>query len=582
VRTIEIYEEDVLVLVVKKKVYNHNYTSKGRDKLLEVYVVVSANGILFLAAWEIMTLSSFFLVTMENEKPEVRRAGFIYLIAAHIGTAFLFVMFWILAGYTEGTMDFSKFMELPLTQEIASILFVMAVIGFGTKAGLIPFHVWLPEAHPAAPSHVSAIMSGVMIKTGIYGILRISTFLGMPPLWWGILLVAIGLVSGLMGVLLALAQHNIKRFLAYCSVENIGIITLGLGIGFIGITCQNPTITALGLAGALLHVLNHGIFKSLLFLGTGAVVQETNTKQMDSLGGLLKKMPITGTTFLIGSVAICGLPPLNGFLSEFFIYLASFYHIFFAKDQAVLGSIFGVALVSLIGLVLMGGLALAAFTKSFSGVFLGEPRTQATQNAHDPDWSMLSAMIVLAGCCLLVPFGVLFYGPQVFASILAILVPSGMNVVTDIAYACDLIAQILPVFGVFIGIFFALMLLRWMMLKNRPVTQAVTWDCGYLAPTPRIQYTTSSFAQPITDLLGELLHYHKKLEPPTGYFSAKASFVSHAIDIFMEIGYRNLFQYLLKTFRKLDWLQHGRLHLYLLYIAGTLVGLFIWFIEFVR
>ena len=257
------------------------------------------------------------------------------------------------------------------TQGLAGVLFLLAVIGFGTKAGFMPLHVWLPEAHPAAPSHVSAVMSGVMIKTGIYGLMRAFTFLGTPPLWWGWVLVAIGLTSGVLGVLFALAQHDLKRLLAYHSVENIGIIALGLGVGLLGMSTGSPVLIVLGFGGALLHVLNHALFKGLLFLGAGAVVHGTGTREIDQLGGLLKRMPWTAATFLVGAVAISGLPPLNGFVSEFLIYLGAF------KGGISTGGPVAVPLLALIaGLALIGGLAVACFTKAFGIVFLGEPRSE--------------------------------------------------------------------------------------------------------------------------------------------------------------------------------------------------------------
>ena len=289
-----------------------------------VLVLVARNAVLFLVAWELMALASFFLVTFEHERESVREAGWIYFVATHLGTAFLLAFFLLLARET-GSMDFDVWAEKGIhTQGLAGILFLLAVVGFGTKAGFMPLHVWLPEAHPAAPSHVSALMSGVMIKTGIYGLLRAFTFLGMPPLWWGWVLIGIGLTSGVLGVLFALAQHDLKRLLAYHSVENIGIIALGLGVGLLGMSTGSSMLIVLGFGGALLHVVNHALFKGLLFLGAGAVLHGTGTLEIDHLGGLLKRMPWTAATFLIGAVAISGLPPLNGFVSEFLIFFGAF------------------------------------------------------------------------------------------------------------------------------------------------------------------------------------------------------------------------------------------------------------------
>ena len=259
-------------------------------------VCLARNAVLFLIAWEIMALASFFLVAFENEKPEVRRASWIYMVATHLGTACLLPMFLIFGAHA-GSLDFDRFAH-SLPQPLASICFILALIGFGTKAGIIPFHVWLPEAHPAAPSHVSALMSGIMIKTGIYGIVRMLTFLGVPPLWWGWLVLAIGIISGVLGVLFALAQHDLKGLLAYHSVENIGIIMMGLGVGLIGWSAGMPSVAILGMAGGLFHVVNHALFKGLLFLGAGSVYQAAHTREIDQLGGLIKKMPYTGACFL--------------------------------------------------------------------------------------------------------------------------------------------------------------------------------------------------------------------------------------------------------------------------------------------
>src|SRR5258708_27237971 len=264
-----------------------------------VIVILARNGVLFLMAWEMMALSSFFLVTFEDEKESTRQAGWIYLVASHIGAVFLLVLF-ILLCRANGSLDFDRF----AASSSAGLLFGLALVGFGTKAGFIPLHVWLPEAHPAAPSHVSAVMSAVMIKTGIYGLVRVMMLLGTPQAWWGWVLCGIGLSSGVIGVLLALAQHDLKRLLAYHSVENIGIIALGLGVGTLGLRAGLPAVAVMGFAGALLHVLKHALLKGLLFLAAGNVLHGTHTREIDQLGGLLKRMPLTAFTFLIRAVAI--------------------------------------------------------------------------------------------------------------------------------------------------------------------------------------------------------------------------------------------------------------------------------------
>ena len=346
-----------------------------------VMVALARNAVLFLLAWELMSLASFFLVTFEDEKESVREAGWTYLVATHLGTAFLLVLFLVL-GRQAGSLDFDRFLAASGSiSPVAGVAFFLALIGFGTKAGFMPFHVWLPEAHPAAPSHVSALMSGVMIKTGIYGLLRTLTFLGHPESWWGWVLIGIGLASGLGGVLFALAQHDLKRLLAYHSVENIGIIALGLGTGVLGLALNQPALAVLGLAGGLLHVLNHALFKGLLFLGAGAVIHATGTRDIDHLGGLIRRMPWTAAMFLTGSVAICGLPPLNGFVSEFLIYVGAFAGIGLPGI-----SVWGAATIA--GLAMIGGLAAACFTKAFGIVFLGEPRNDQARHGHEVGWAM--------------------------------------------------------------------------------------------------------------------------------------------------------------------------------------------------
>ena len=280
----------------------------------------------------------------------------------------------------------------------AGLIFLLALIGFGTKAGLAPLHVWLPEAHPAAPSHVSAVMSGVMIKTGIYGLLRVLTFLGPPPPWWGWTLVGLGAISGIYGVLFALAQHDLKRLLAYHSVENIGIIVLGLGLGLLGIHYRNAPLAALAFAGSLLHVVNHAVFKSLLFLGAGSVLHATGTGEIEELGGLWKRMPVTGAAFLIGAAAICGLPPLNGFVSEWLIYAGALKGLVAdLRIDARIASTLGIG-----ALALIGGLAAACFTKAFGVVFLGEPRGPHAEHAHEAAAAMCLPMVLLAVACLTV------------------------------------------------------------------------------------------------------------------------------------------------------------------------------------
>ena len=536
-----------------------------------VMVVLARNGVLFLVAWEVMALSSFFLVTFEDERESVRDAGWTYLVATHLGTAFLLVMF-VLMGREAGSLDFDQFEKLgSISSASASLFFLLAIIGFGTKAGFMPLHVWLPEAHPAAPSHVSALMSGVMIKTGIYGLIRVLTFLGPPPVWWGWLLVGIGLSSGILGVLFALAQHDLKRLLAYHSVENIGIIALGLGVGLLGISGDSPALVVLGFGGGLLHVANHALFKGLLFLGAGAVLHGTSTREIDHLGGLLKRMPWTSFTFLIGAVAISGLPPLNGFVSEFLIYLGAFGGGISLKAGAAV-PLFGL----IAGLALIGGLAAACFTKAFGIVFLGQARSEHAEHAHEAGWLMRIPMLLLAASCLLI---------GLFAPLaLSILQPvvqqvSGLkaNVVHEnLARVAGPLRLVAIIGAAFLLLVIILALLRQTLLAKRKVEESVTWGCGCESPTPRMQYTASSFAQPLTDLFKPLLGTKKNFSAPSGYFPSDAALKTETPDTFTEKIYGPIFMRIGASLSRLRWLQQGNVQLYVLYIALTLLALLIW------
>jgi formate hydrogenlyase subunit 3/multisubunit Na+/H+ antiporter MnhD subunit len=536
-----------------------------------VLVLLARNAVLFLVAWELMAVASFFLVTFEHERQSVREAGWIYFVATHLGTAFL-LAFFLLLGRETGSMDFTVWAAQGVhTQGLAGVLFLLAAIGFGTKAGFMPLHVWLPEAHPAAPSHVSALMSGVMIKTGIYGLMRAFTFLGKPPLWWGWALVAIGLSSGVLGVLFALAQHDLKRLLAYHSVENIGIIALGLGVGLLGMGTGSAVLMVLGFGGALLHVLNHALFKGLLFLGAGAVVHSTGTHEIDHLGGLLKRMPWTAAAFLVGAVAISGLPPLNGFLSEFLIFFGAF-----KGGISTSGPVAVPMLVVVAGLALIGGLAVACFTKAFGIVFLGEPRSEHVSRVHEVDWSMRLPMLLLAAACA----GIGLFAPVMVGSLQRVLenVTAQQPEVVRMTLATTTASLMFVVIGAvtFLLLVAMLVLVRRGLLANRRVDEDVTWGCGYPQPTVRMQYTASSFAQPLTDLFRPLLGTRKKLSAPHGLFPAEAALKTETPDLSREEMYRPMFERGEMWLSQLRWLQHGNVQLYILYIAATLMVLLVW------
>lgn len=534
-------------------------------------VLAARNGVLFLVAWEVMALASYFLVTFEDDDAAVCDAGRTYLVATHLGTAFLLALFALL-GSAAGSFDFDRFAAAgPLSPTLAGALFLLGVVGFGGKAGLVPFHVWLPEAHPAAPSHVSAVMSGAMIQVGVYGLLRLVVLLGPPPLWWGWVLAGLGLVSAGAGVLFALAQHDLKRLLAYSSVENVGIVVLGLGIGMIGLAVGAPVVAVLGFAGGLLHVANHALMKGLLFLGAGAVAQGTGTRAIDRMGGLLRRMPATGGTFLIGSVAICGLPPLCGFTSEFLVYLGGLR----GGTAGPVGESLP-ALAAVAGLSLIGGLSAAAFAKAFGVVFLGEPRTEGAAKAGDAGPAMKLSLGLLAGGSIVAglasPWLVGGMGPIIAG---ATGLPPGA-VAEGLAACTGPLRLIVLVAGVALAAALVLAGLRRRLLSGRTVERAGTWGSGYARPTARMQYTGSSFVQPLTGAFRAVLGTRRRAVSPSELFPRAASFATTTPDAVLERIVLPSFAAATRALASLRFLQHGRLNLYMLYIALTLVVLLVW------
>ena len=531
-----------------------------------VGVVMARDAVLFLLAWEAMSITSFFLVTFENDREDVRRAGTTYLIASHLGVMLLMLLFGIM-GQAAGSFGFTEIGRANLgATAVRDVCFLLALVGFGTKAGFWPVHTWLPDAHPAAPSHVSAVMSGVMIKMGIYGLLRVLTFLGPPPVWWGTLLVVIGAVSGVAGVLHALAQHDLKRLLAYHSVENIGIIALGIGIGLLGHSHGQVAVALFGYGGALLHVLNHGLFKGLLFHGAGSVLHATGTRDVEALGGLLRHLPATGMAFLVGSIAICGLPPLNGFVSEWLIYLGAF-----RGGTSLPGAAVVPAVLVLPALALIGGLAAACFVKAFGVVFLGEPRTVRAMPPHEAGPAMRAAMAIGAGLCLCIglwPAGVLaLVAPAASellgGSALRMLAPGPPTSLTLMA-------------ALLIAVTAGLVLLRARLLRGRSVGTAATWGCGYAHPTARMQYSATSFADPVLAPFAAALQIRGHGELPAGIFPAPVHYEQHVGDMAGERLLMPACRRFLAAAGRVRVIQHGRMQLYLVYVLCTLVALVVW------
>jgi formate hydrogenlyase subunit 3/multisubunit Na+/H+ antiporter MnhD subunit len=536
--------------------------------------VLASNAILFLVAWEVMSLAAYFLVASDDERPGVRQAGWTYLVAAHLGAAFLVALFALL-GARVGSLemqDMARAAELPTG--VRNVLFLLALVGFGAKAGVWPLHVWLPDSYAAAPGPVPALLSGVMSKMGFYGLLRLLGVLGPPQGWWAVLLIALGVAGAVFGILYALGQHDLKRVLACSSIENAGIILLGVGVGLLGLVpaVDRRSVALLGLGGALLHVLNHSLCKSLLFLSCATVERAAGTLELDRLGGLLRRLPLPGAVFLLGAAAISGLPPLNCFASEFLIYLSAF------QQTALLGSLAAVVPLAVIAaLALAGGLAVACFTRVASVVFLGAPRAPLDAQAPVSRFLLVPPAVLALGCVL-----VALAAPAVADALLPPLsIISGISYPESeqlFTYASGPLFNVVQVSGLFLALLAALALLRRRLLRGREVLPAPTWGCGYTRPTPRIQYTASSFSGPLLDVLGPALGLRRRRPVITDYFPSEggAEEVSTtARDLAVDLGYATAFCRAGAVLGFLHFLQAGRVQVYVLYIVLTLLVLLV-------
>ena len=465
-------------------------------------VVVADNALWFIVFFEAMSLASYFLVVFDQDD-EAISAGWLYFLIAHAGTLLVLIGFLLLYANT-GSLDFASFRDATLPAPLASIVFLLAFFGFGAKAGMVPLHIWLPRAHPAAPSHVSALLSGVMIKIGVFGIVKVGIdLLGATDVWWGVLVLAFGAVSSVLGVIYALAEHDIKRLLAYHSVENIGIILIGVGIGMVGIAAGQPALAALGLVAGLYHLLNHAVFKSLLFLGAGSVVSRTHSKDMGQMGGLLHVMPWTAVAFLIGALGICAIPPLNGFVSEWFTYQSLFVA---ALDGSPLLKL--LAPLSAVMLGIASALAVMCFVKAFGVTFSGEPRSAKAASATEVGWPMVTGMGFLAVCCVAFGIGAPVVAPlmrDVAGSLTGqqIAVASGLVVFPGDAALGVLSTPLLAILLIGLAavplVIFSLHARR----RPRPRMGAEVWACGY-APDAAMSVSAGGFAEPIRVLFRPL------------------------------------------------------------------------------
>ncbi len=541
-------------------------------------VFVAGDVIAFLFAWELMTLATAALVATEHEVRATRRAAYLYLVMSHVGTGALIAAFFTLTSLA-GSTSFSALLTGNLgSGPVRDTVFLLFLFGFGLKAGIIPLHIWLPEAHPAAPSSISAVMSAVMIKQGIYGLVRFCAFgLGVPRLSWGVLVVVIGGLSAVLGVLYALMQHDLKRLLAYHSIENIGIILLGVGAGMIAMARGDAALAAVGIAAGLYHVLNHAVFKGLLFLGAGSMVVATGTRQIEAFGGLLRRMPWTGAFFLVGALAISGLPPLNGFASEWLVFQALLYG-FRASIEPLVHFLLPVAGALL---ALTGALAAACFVKAFGISFLALPRSHAAAVAHEVPTVMLLPQAFLAVLCL--ALGV--FPGVVLTALRGVLVslpglqplPEMVRGPLGMAATAGPLATVTPgVLGLaLVGALGVAALLVLAMRIGRAIRRAPTWGCGGIL-TPRTEYTATAFSKPLMMVFRAIYRPTREVEAlatVSPYFPQEVRYHVEIEPTFERYVYGPLTDTVLRIADRLKVLQAGSLHAYLGYVIALVLSL---------
>lgn len=523
--------------------------------LISMQLIVIANhSILFLVSWEIMSISAYLAMILEKEKEEVQKGSFYYFAASHVLIFVLYIMFFLLHQQT-GSWFFSDYHLSFSGSAVIPIIFIFSIVGFGIKAGFIPFHFWLPQAHPVAPTVLSAFLSGVIIKAGIYGILRIYLFIKPVPEWTGWFILIISIISAIFGVWYALVQHDIKRLLAYHSIENIGIIGLGIGIGFIGSANNLPAVEVLGFGGALLHTLNHSIFKSLLFIGSGVVYQNLETRNIELMGGLVHRAKYIAVLFLIGSAAISGIPPFNGFISEFIIYSGFF------KTANVLQSYYPILmLMFVVGLAFVGGLAVACFTKVNSIMFLGSERKEI-KHFHTSVYDYIS-LGIFALLCIVIGFY-----PQPFIGII------NKVIVNDFVpgHSSTALINIDWIYFTFIFSIIALGIIGLYLVKLRLEKRygrriSAAWGCGYENVNPRMQYTASSFANELNEIPRSVLVYHKKVKVSDNAYPLKSKFESHSHDFVDTKIVLPSFQLLSAFVTKIKFLSQTDIRYYIGYI----------------
>ncbi|MBZ5595594.1 MAG: hydrogenase 4 subunit B [Acidobacteriia bacterium] len=543
-------------------------------------VFTASNAFFFLIAWELMALTAYCLITFEHQHETTRQSGVLFFVMSHAGTGCLLIGF-LLLNLFSGGLDFSSFSAASgkLTGVSQLAVFLLFFVGFGVKAGVIPLHIWLPEAHPAAPSNISALMSGVVIKTGIYGMARVLfEFLGVPPLWAGTVVLIVGVVSALLGVLYALMEHDLKRLLAYHSIENIGIILIGFGASLMFITLGYPRLAAIALIAGLFHTLNHAIFKCLLFLGAGSVLHATHTRNMEKLGGLIRRMPRTAFFFLIGAIAISGLPPLNGFVSEWLTYQALLAG--FGTTEKLTRVLFPVA-GSL--LALTAALAATCFVKAFGITFLALPRSKEADDAHESGFSMVAGMGVLAAACVALGLGATWFLP-VFDGITErllgvrmsgeLVAVKGLVLTSGSARGGTVSTAGIAAMFVILSALPALLWLLWGRKGHRYIEP--TWDCGLPGLTAENEYTAFAFSKPLRMIFAALYQPRREIQAEyevSPYYPTAIRFDSEIESPFEERLYAPLQKKILSIATWMRGIQAGSIHAYLAYIFITLIVL---------
>ena len=539
-------------------------------QLSMVRVCMIQHGLMFLIAWEIMSLSSMMLVIFDANNPKTIKAGINYLVQMHISVVFLTIGFlWLY--FQTGSFSFEAFTGYFGTNNNIW-LFLVFFVGFGLKAGFIPFHSWLPHAHPAAPSHISGVMSGVIVKLGIYGIFRVASYLKSDYLLLGEIVIILSVLTGLYGIINAAVHRDFKKMLAYCTIENIGIIGIGIGTGLIGLGNNIPVLYYLGFGGALLHVLNHSLFKSLLFYSAGSVYQQTHTRDMEKLGGLIKTMPRTAIIFLTGAIAIGGIPPFNGFISEFLIYSGLIEGLKLQNMDQII-----IMVLTFAGLSIIGGLSILTFTKTFGTIFLGNQRQPLAHKPHEVSSMMLIPQYIIIIMMLSVSFFPQFY-LQVIGNVLTVL-PKSIAVPMPLEFTGYIaIMRSISMYSIlFIGITGLFWGIRSVVLRGRTQVTGATWGCGYTAPTSKIQYTGKSFSKSLSKMFNFLVIERKQYEELKAgeIFPEHKKYSSHYHDFFELRVIHVITNQLIYATNYFKFIQNGRIQSYVLYGIVFILAIFI-------